>query len=59
VLIIVGMATCGGLFAEISVYLLLQDVPWSLSLPVYSVWNSRLMVSAQVSLARMRRVAGP
>jgi hypothetical protein len=36
VLIIVGMVTCAALLAEILVYLLLQDAPWSLSLPVYS-----------------------
>ena len=34
-LVIAGMATCGGLFAEILIYLLLQDVAWSLPLPVY------------------------
>jgi hypothetical protein len=35
VLTIVGILSCGGLLAEILVYLLLQDAPWSLSLPIY------------------------
>jgi hypothetical protein len=34
-LTIVGILSCGGLLAEILVYLLLQDTPWSLPLPVY------------------------
>jgi len=36
VLVIVGMASCGALLAEVLIYLLLQqNAPWSLPLPVY------------------------
>jgi hypothetical protein len=36
VLVIAGIAGCAALFAEFLVYLLLQNAPWSLPLPVYA-----------------------
>jgi hypothetical protein len=36
VLVVAGMASCAALLAEILVYLLLQNAPWSFPLPVYA-----------------------
>jgi hypothetical protein len=36
VLVIAGIGSCAALLAEILVYLLLQNAPWSLPLPVYA-----------------------